>query len=238
MCPNRTNRTLLATGAWVVLMSAGVLHPSLQAQTAPRDTMLSACVHVVNGSMRLTLPNEACKREERSSPGGVRTFPMLALSGAMLYLIEPRQALAFVVGLIALAIWLHAFLRHALTGPTATSLMVPASNLVAYLIGPVALAQPPWLVVAVSVTAVLLLGTREELHKLIWVVPKDELLTVGKFLILVGIILPLVPNEPVTAATPLTPYQVWLAVVAICTLHVASASAQANLALRGIGLAK
>src|ERR1700674_1962933 len=48
---------------------------------------------------------EAYKRDEGAAPGGVRTFPMLALSGAMLYLIEPRQALAFIVGLIALAIW-------------------------------------------------------------------------------------------------------------------------------------
>ena len=96
--------------------------------------------------------------------------------------------------------------------------MIPATNLVAYLIGPVALTQPPWLVVGVSVTAVLLLGTREELHRLIRVVPQDELLTAGKFLILVGIILPLVPDQPLTTVTPLTPYQVWLAVVAICTL--------------------
>jgi hypothetical protein len=42
---------------------------------------------------------EIYKREDRSAPGGVRTFPMLALSGAMLYLIEPRQALAFIAGL-------------------------------------------------------------------------------------------------------------------------------------------
>src|SRR5262245_47368978 len=54
---------------------------------------------------------EVYKREERSTPGGIRTFPMLALSGAVLYLIEPRQALAFIVGLIALTIWLHPFLR-------------------------------------------------------------------------------------------------------------------------------
>ena len=32
---------------------------------------------------------EVYKREDQSTPGGVRTFPMLALSGAMLYLIEP-----------------------------------------------------------------------------------------------------------------------------------------------------
>src|SRR5439155_25920246 len=42
------------------------------------------------------------------------------------------------------------------------------------------------------------------------------------FLILVGIILPLVPNQPVTTATELTPYHVWLAVVAICTLSYLS----------------
>jgi uncharacterized membrane protein (DUF4010 family) len=42
--------------------------------------------------------------------------------------------------------------------------------------------------------------------------------TAGKFLILIGIILPLVPNQPITAATTLTPYHVWLAVVAVCTL--------------------
>jgi uncharacterized membrane protein (DUF4010 family) len=69
---------------------------------------------------------------------------------------------------------------------------------------------------------VLLLGSREELHKLILVVPPDEMLTAGKFLILVGIVLPLVPNDQVSAATPLTPYQVWLAVVAVCTLSYVS----------------
>jgi uncharacterized membrane protein (DUF4010 family) len=165
---------------------------------------------------------EVYKREDRSAPGGVRTFPMLALSGAMLYLIEPRHSLAFVVGLIALAFWLHASLRNAPPGPNTTTLMIPASNLVAYVLGPVALTQPPWLVVAVSVTAVLLLGTREQLHGLIKVIPQDELLTAGKFLILVGIVLPLVPNQPLMAAIPLTPYHVWLAVVAVCTLSYIS----------------
>ncbi|MGZ3392341.1 MAG: hypothetical protein ACXVCF_22500, partial [Isosphaeraceae bacterium] len=61
---------------------------------------------------------EVYKRDERSTPGGVRTFPVLALSGAMLYLIEPGQALAFIAGLIALAVWLHPFLRPA--DPNAT----------------------------------------------------------------------------------------------------------------------
>jgi uncharacterized membrane protein (DUF4010 family) len=113
-------------------------------------------------------------------------------------------------------------LRGAANAAGTPTLIIPISSLIAYLIGPIALTQPPWVAVAVSVAAVLFIGTREELHGLIRIVPRHELLTAGKFLILVGIILPLVPNEPVTSATPLTPYHVWLAVVAVCTLSYLS----------------
>jgi len=165
---------------------------------------------------------ETYKTEERSRPGGIRTFPMLAMCGATLYLIEPAHAFAFIAGLLGLAAWLHAYLRSAPAKPEAPTFMVPASNLLAYVIGAIALMQPPWVAVALAVAAVLLLGTRERLHRLIHVVPRDELLTVGEFLILVGIILPLVPHERVSSLTPLTPYGIWLAVVTVCTLSYLS----------------
>src|ERR1035437_8013584 len=114
---------------------------------------------------------ETYKTEERSSPGGIRTFPMLAMCGATLYLIEPAHAIAFVAGLVGLAAWLHAYLRTAPATREAPSFMIPASNLLAYVIGPIALLQPPWVAGALAVAAVLLLGTRERLHRLIHVVP-------------------------------------------------------------------
>ena len=165
---------------------------------------------------------EVYKAGERSSPGGIRTFPMLAMCGAALYLIEPAHALAFIAGLLAMAGWLYSYLREGPVKRDAPSFMIPASNLLSFVIGPIAVIQPPWVAVALTVTAVLLLGTRERLHRLIHVVPRDELLTAGKFLILVGIILPLVPHEPVSSLTPLTPYGIWLAVVTICSLSYVS----------------
>ena len=165
---------------------------------------------------------EVYKIDESARPGGVRTFPMLAMCGAALYLIEPAHALACVAGLIALGAWLHAYLRGAPQTRDATSFMVPASNLLAYTIGPVALIEPPWVAVALTVAAVLLLGARERLHRLTHVIPRDELLTAGKFLILVGIVLPLVPHAQVSSLTPLTPYGIGLAVVAICSLSYLS----------------
>jgi uncharacterized membrane protein (DUF4010 family) len=167
---------------------------------------------------------EMYKRDDRRRPGGIRTFPVLALCGALLYLIDTKHALAFVAGLVAVALWLQAHIRETprTDDPSTSSLMIPACNLLAYVLGAIALAQPPWVAVAVCITAVLLLGAREQLHRFVRVVPQDELLTAGKFLVLAGIVLPLVPNEPVTDITPLTPYQAWLAVVAVAGLSYAS----------------
>jgi uncharacterized membrane protein (DUF4010 family) len=162
------------------------------------------------------------KREQHTSPGGIRTFPLLAALGAILFLLDPKSLLPFIAGLAAVAIWLYAHIHMAGSAEGEPSLVIPTANLLAYSFGPAALTQPPWIVVAAAVTAVLLLEGRERLHRLVRQVPSDEVFTLGKFLILVGIVLPLVPNHPIVAWTPISPFQVWLALVAISTLSYAS----------------
>jgi len=166
---------------------------------------------------------EIYKRDAPSNPGGIRTFPMLALLGSMLFLLEPKSMLAFIVGIPGVAAWLYARIRAAPADQIdPSSLVIPTANLLAYSLGPIAITQPPWVIVAASVTAVLLLEGREALHALVRTVPREEVFTLGKFLILVGLILPLVPNHPVVSWTPITPLQAWLALVAISTLSYIS----------------
>jgi uncharacterized membrane protein (DUF4010 family) len=71
------------------------------------------------------------------------------------------------------------------------------------------LIEPHWLWVAVGVTAaaVLVISTREQMHGLVRLIPQDEVLTAGKFLILVGIILPLTPDTRLIAIAPVTPFR-------------------------------
>jgi uncharacterized membrane protein (DUF4010 family) len=47
-------------------------------------------------------------------------------------------------------------------------------------------------------------------------VEAKEIVTAGEFLILTGIVLPLLPNTPVTTLTNITPRQAWLALVVVC----------------------
>lgn len=174
------------------------------------------------------------KREARSGPGGIRTFPMLVLLGALLYLIEPRSLLPYLVGLGAVAAWLYAQLRaidpDRVQQPT---LVIPTANVLAYGFAPVALTQPPWLLVAFAVAAVLLLESREALHRAIQQVAPEEIYTLAKFLILAGIVLPLVPNKPIVSWTPITPLEVWLALVAVSALSYLSYLLQRYMPHRG-----
>jgi uncharacterized membrane protein (DUF4010 family) len=177
----------------------------------------------------------------RQCPGGIRTFPMLALAGGALYLLDTAHVVAFAAGLLMLGSWLVVYYlkhlaEHDETGETKASLIVPLLNVQAYLLGAVALALPPWVAVTMTVAAVLLLTGRSWLHDLAARIDVKEIVTAGQFLILTGIVLPLLPNEPVTTLTAITPRQVWLALVVVCTFSYVSYLAQRYWAAAAGGL--
>jgi uncharacterized membrane protein (DUF4010 family) len=121
-------------------------------------------------------------------------------------------------------------------GEPNVGIVVPLLNVHAYLLGAIALALPPWIAVATTVTSVLLLTGREQLHNLARRVEVKEIITAAQFLILTGIILPLLPSEPVTTLTSITPRQAWLALVVVSTLSYVSYLAQRYWAAAAGGL--
>ena len=164
-------------------------------------------------------------------PGGIRTFPLLALAGGMLYLFDPVHLIPYTGGLLVLGAWLAVFYREHIRerdeqGEPNVGLVVLLLNVHAYLLGAITLALPNWIAVGTTVAAVLLLTGRERLHELARRVEMKEIITAGQFLILTGLILPLLPTEPVTTLTSITPRQAWLALVVVCTLSYASYLAQ------------
>jgi uncharacterized membrane protein (DUF4010 family) len=182
-------------------------------------------------------------------PGGIRTFPLLALAGGGLYLFDPAHFIPFTGGLLVLGAWLVVYYgahvnahrqqdaqQNGSPAEPSVGLVVPVLNVLAYLLGAVALALPPWVGVTTTVAAVLLLTGRDQLHSLARRLEMREIVTAGEFLILTGIILPLLPNHPVTTLTPITPRQVWLALVVVCTFSYVSYLAQRYWAAAANGL--
>ena len=170
-------------------------------------------------------------RTDTKRPGGIRTFPMLALGGGVLYLFDPSHLVPFTAGLVVLGAWLSIYYHqhvqeHDREDEPNVGLVVPVLNVHAYLLGAIALALPHWVAIGFTVAAVLLLTGRERLHALAHRVELKEIVTAGEFLILTGIVLPLLPNEPVTTLTNITPRQAWLALVVVSALSYASYLAQ------------
>ena len=174
----------------------------------------------------------------RSRPGGIRTFPIIALCGAFLFTIESHFAAPFCVGLAVLGLWLFPYYQAEVAhvgGANVESdgIMVPLCNIVAYVLGPITLTQSPWVAFGLTVTTVLLLRAKDRLHELANRIPSGEIITLAQFLVLIGVVLPLLPNEPVTDLTKITPFQVWLAVVVVSSLSYGSYLLQKVLSAQG-----
>jgi uncharacterized membrane protein (DUF4010 family) len=177
----------------------------------------------------------------QARPGGVRSFPLLALSGGLLYRLDTTHLLPLSAGLLVLGAWLACYYwRHVEEidpeGQPNVGLMVPICNVLAYVLGPIAVAEPPWIAIGVTVVAVLLLTAREKLHGLAHRVETGEIVTAGKFLILTGLVLPFLPDKPIVGFTEVTPHQVWLAVIAVSTVSYASYLLRRYVAPPGAGL--
>ncbi len=184
---------------------------------------------------------EFYSQNRQARPGGIRSFPLLALIGALLYRLDTSRLLPMVAGLVVLGAWLTCYYwRHIAEvdaeGRPNVGLMTAICSVLAYLIGPTTFAEPPWVAIGVTVIAVLLLTAREKLHGFARRLEVSEIVTAGKFLILTGLVLPFLPDAPVTTLTAITPYQVWLAVLAVCTVSYASYLLQRYVAPKDGGL--
>ena len=90
--------------------------------------------------------------------------------------------------------------------------------LITYSIGPLLMSQPYWIVILIVVTVLIFTELKESFYHFSQKFDKDEFLTLGKFLIIAGVILPIVPDEPFMKDISLTPYKIWLAIVVVSSI--------------------
>lgn len=87
--------------------------------------------------------------------------------------------------------------------------------LLSYLIGPIALKFPDWFLILFTISALFVLNAKEKINRLTEILGNEEIISLGKFLVLSGVILPLTPKTPIAEFIPVSFHQTWLAVVVI-----------------------
>jgi len=153
--------------------------------------------------------------------GGVRTFPLIGLIGYSLAAIGNTQMLPVTVGFLVVASFLLLSYWHKLTQTTVAGVTTEMSGLCTFLVGALVCYGHLWIATALGIASLLLLDLKTALENLAARVPPSEILTFAKFMVLSGVILPVLPNQEF-GSFHINPFKTWLVVVAISSISYAS----------------
>ncbi|MDD5266347.1 MAG: DUF4010 domain-containing protein [Methylococcales bacterium] len=145
--------------------------------------------------------------------GSTRTFVLIGILGFILHTIDASHLL-FAAGLLLLGGLLLVFYWR-LSATKQFSLFSTIFLLLIYLIGPIANQFPSWFLVLYVVVLILSLSEKTLIHHFSDQLANEEIATLAKFFIISGVILPLLPDQPIAPMLPVSYYRVWLAVIIV-----------------------
>jgi uncharacterized membrane protein (DUF4010 family) len=162
---------------------------------------------------------EQRRRHDKTHPvalfGTDRTYALIGILGFILYVISPENLLLFIIGEISLLILLAVFYikkieKNGYWGLTSITLV-----LITYNVAPLVYTQPLWLTVLIFTIVLILVEMKERLKILSKKFDEKEFITLSKFLLISGVILPLLPQNIINDLIPISPFKFWLAIVVV-----------------------
>lgn len=97
-----------------------------------------------------------------------------------------------------------------------------AIALLTYCLGPLIITQPFWFFLLIVSIVLIFTELKESFMNVSKRFNKDEFLTLAKFIVMAGVVLPILPTAPIVSYLALTPYQIWMAVVVISSISYIS----------------
>ncbi|HEV2214130.1 MAG TPA: MgtC/SapB family protein, partial [Terracidiphilus sp.] len=166
------------------------------------------------------------EREEHKASGGysfggVRTFPLIGLIGYSLAMVSGPQLLPLMLGFLGVAGFLMLSYWHKLRQAEPAGATTEISGLATFLEGALVFYDHLWIATTLGVASLLLLDLKTALEKLAHRIPPTEIFTFAKFLLLSGVILPVLPDAMFTRFQ-INPFKTWLVVVAISAISYLS----------------
>lgn len=155
--------------------------------------------------------------------GGVRTFILFALSGAvggwLARAFQNAWVLVAVLAAVA-ALTVAGYLAQARLKPTAVGLTTETAALTVCLLGGACTAGYPQVALALGIAVSGVLAYKEPMHGLVAKLGADDISAGVKLLAATFIVLPLLPNEPVDPWGAIRPQSLWTLVVLIAGLSL------------------
>ncbi len=147
--------------------------------------------------------------------GTDRTFTFIGLFGYVLFIAGPKSYLPFLTGLVIVGILLAIQYFHKIRQYNYFGLTSSILALLTYCLPVMVFTQPVWLLLLFVVVILILTELKGDLISISKKASEEEFITLAKFIAFAGVILPLLPDNPISDQIPVSPYRLWLAIVVV-----------------------
>lgn len=184
----------------------------------PKD--LSSFLLVVLFSLLIGLEQRRLhiELEFESLFGTDRTITLIGILGFILYILSPVTLTLFFAGGFVLAALLGIYYFNKIKVKNQWGLTSVVIALITYCLTPLVYLQPPWMVMLIVVTILIVVEIKESLFQFSKKFDRNEFTTLAKFIIIAGIVLPLLPHDPISKWINISAYQIWLSIVAVSSI--------------------
>ncbi len=154
--------------------------------------------------------------------GTDRTFTFIGLLGYVLYISNTESLIPFLAGFIVVGLMLgiHYYQKIKIQADFGLTSVILA--LLTYCLAVLVFTQPNWLVLSFVVSILILTEMKGRLQMISQKASHEEFTTLAKFIAFAGIILPLLPSNDISTFIPVSPYELWLAIVVVSGVSYAS----------------
>lgn len=191
-------------------------------QAIPADIIKFVLVFLFALLIGLEQRRQYIKEQFETRFGTDRTFTLIGILGFILYNINRATLIPFLGGGLIVAVLLSIYYFQKINIQKQFGLTSVIIALITYCLAPLVYTQPNWLVLLIVVSVLVLAEMKETLFEFSEKFDRDEFTTLAKFLVLAGVILPLLPDKPISPQFNFSPYKFWLAIVAVSGISYCS----------------
>lgn len=154
--------------------------------------------------------------------GTDRTFTFIGLLAYVLFITDPVNYIPFLIGFVLIGLLLGIQYYHKISQNGKYGLTSTILALLTYCMPIMVFTQPVWLVLSFIVALLLLTELKNDFINLSKKASQEEFITLAKFIAFAGVILPLLPEDNISAQIPISPYHLWLAIVVVSGISYCS----------------
>ncbi len=184
-------------------------------QILPIELTNFIIVLVISLLIGLSQRKHFAKKSENMHLGTDRTYTLIGLLGYALYILQPETMVVYIAGGVALFVLIALFYSYKLFRLDQTGMTSLLIALITYSIGPLVYKTQLWVVIMLVVSVLILNEMKATFRKFSQRMNEQEFMNLAKFLVISGVILPVLPNEQIVDGIALTPYNIWLTTVVI-----------------------